>query len=181
MDAHEATMLLARADLIHSADTVVAAISRVAREITVRLRDRKPLLLCVMKGGLPFAGQLMTQLSFPLDVDYVDVSRYGEATVGGQLCWRVEPPASVSGRTVLVVDDILDEGLTLALIRDRLLQMGAEACLTAVLADKLHGRRKPLNADFVALTVPDRFVFGCGMDAYGAWRNLPAIYAMREG
>ena len=83
MDAHEATMLLARADLIHSAATVVAAISRVAREITVRLRDRKPLLLCVMKGGLPFAGQLMTQLSFPLDVDYVDVSRYGEATVGG--------------------------------------------------------------------------------------------------
>ena len=180
MDAHEATMLLARADLIHSAATVVAAISRVAREITVRLRDRKPLLLCVMKGGLPFAGQLMTQLSFPLDVDYVDVSRYGEATVGGTLCWRVEPPTSVAGRTVLVVDDILDEGLTLALIRDRLLQMGAEACLTAVLADKLHGRTKPLNADFVALTVPDRFVFGYGMDAYGAWRNLPAIYAMRE-
>jgi hypoxanthine phosphoribosyltransferase len=81
---------------------------------------------------------------------------------------------------VLVVDDILDEGLTLAAIRERLLQLGADACYTAVLADKMNGRKKPIQADFVALTVPDRFLFGYGMDVRGAWRNLPAIYAMRE-
>ena len=86
----------------------------------------------------------------------------------------------LAGRTLLVVDDILDEGVTMAAIRDRLLDMGAAACFTAVLADKLHGREKPLRPDFVALTVPDRFVFGYGMDVRGAWRNLPAIYAMRE-
>jgi hypoxanthine phosphoribosyltransferase len=86
----------------------------------------------------------------------------------------------VSGRTLLLVDDILDEGVTLAAIRERLLQRGAAACYTAVLADKLIGRKKPIAADFVALTVPDRFLFGCGMDVFGAWRNLPAIYAMRD-
>lgn len=180
IDAKEATTALADADLIHSAETVAAAIDRVAREITARLHDRQPLLLCVMKGGVPLTGQLLTQLNFPLDFDYLDVSRYGQATAGGTLSWRVEPSLPVSGRSVLVVDDILDEGVTLAAIRDRLLQMGAAACHTVVLADKLHGRAKPLRADFVALTVPDRFVFGYGMDLRGAWRNLPAIYAMRE-
>lgn len=180
MNRQQATTLLATADLIHSAEAVAAAVGRVARAITARLRDSNPLLLCVMKGGVPFAGQLMTQLSFPLDFDYVDVSRYGPATAGGELSWRVEPSQPVRGRTVLVVDDILDEGLTLAAIRDRLLAMGATACYTAVLADKLNGIAKPLQADFVALTVPDRFVFGYGMDARGAWRNLSAIYAMRE-
>lgn len=172
--------LLARADLIHPAAAVAAAISRVAGEISRCLRDKRPLLLCVMKGGVPFAGQLLTRLDFPLDFDYVDVGRYGQATAGGVLTWRVEPSLPITGRTLLMVDDILDEGVTLATIRERLLQSGAGEVLTAVLADKLHGRAKPLRADFVALTVPDRFVFGYGMDARGAWRNLPAIYALRE-
>lgn len=180
MDREEVARLLATADPIHSADTVTAAVQRVAREISERLRDSNPLLLCVMKGGVPFAGQLMTQLTFPLDFDYLQVSRYGREIAGGALCWRVEPSMPVSGRTVLVVDDILDQGLTLLGIRERLLQQGATACLTAVLADKLHGGKKPIAADFVALTVPDRFVFGYGMDVRGAWRNLPAIYALRE-
>jgi hypoxanthine phosphoribosyltransferase len=86
----------------------------------------------------------------------------------------------MKGRTVLVVDDILDEGVTLAAVRDRLLQQGAARVLMAVVADKENGKEKPIAADFVALTVPDRFVFGFGMDACGAWRNLPAIYAMQE-
>jgi hypoxanthine phosphoribosyltransferase len=96
------------------------------------------------------------------------------------LSWRAAPWTSVKGRTVLVVDDILDEGLTLAAIHERMLEQGATACYTAVAADKLNGKQKPISADFVALTVPDRFVFGYGMDARGAWRNLPAIYAMKE-
>ncbi|SBT05536.1 Phosphoribosyltransferase [Candidatus Accumulibacter aalborgensis] len=180
IDPQQAMAILASAEMIHSADAVSAAVSRVAREINERFRDSNPLLLCVMNGGVPFAGHLMTQLSFPLDFDHVHVGRYGQATSGGELCWRSEPSVSVSGRTVLVVDDILDEGLTLAAIRDRLLQLGADACYTVVLTDKMNGREKPIQADFVALTVPDRFLFGYGMDVGGAWRNLPAIYAMRE-
>jgi len=179
-DPKQALALLAAADMIHTADTVAAAVSRVAREISARLRDSNPLLLCVMNGGVPFSGQLMTQLTFPLDFDYVHVTRYGQATAGGTLTWRAEPSTPLRGRTVLLVDDILDEGLTLATLRDWLLQRGARACYTAVVADKLIGRAKPIQGDFVALTVPDRFLFGYGMDVRGAWRNLPAIYALRE-
>lgn len=176
----EARNLLANADLVHSAEAVDAAVRRVAAEITERLGETHPVLLCVMSGGVPFAGRLMTLLEFPLDFDYLHVTRYGQDTAGGALSWRAAPWTPVKGRSVLVVDDILDEGVTLAAIRDRLLQQGATAVYTAVVADKLNGKQKPIHADFVALTVPDRFVFGYGMDAAGAWRNLGAIYAMKD-
>ena len=176
----EAKDILASAELLHSAEEVAAAVTRIAAEITEKLRERHPVLLCVMSGGVPFAGQLMSQLPFPLDFDYLHATRYGQDTAGGALSWRAAPWTSVKGRTVLVVDDILDEGLTLAAIRERLLKLGATACYTAVATEKLNGKEKPIRADFVALTVPDRFVFGFGMDVRGAWRNLPAIYALKE-
>ncbi|MES2771431.1 MAG: hypoxanthine-guanine phosphoribosyltransferase [Pseudomonadota bacterium] len=172
--------LLSKAELIHSAADVAAATTRVAAEITEKLADTHPLFLCVMSGGVPFAAQLMTQLAFPLDFDYLHVTRYSQDSKGGPLSWRAAPWTEVKGRTVLVVDDILDQGLTLAAIRDRLLKQGARACYTAVAAEKMNGKTKPIRADFVALSVPDRFVFGYGMDIDGAWRNLPALYAMPE-
>ena len=179
-DIQQARDLLANAELIHSAETVAAAVKRTAEEITQKLGDSYPLVLCVMSGGVPFAGQLITQLHFPLDFDYLHVTRYGQETSGGALSWRASPRTSVQGRTVLVLDDILDEGLTLAAIVERMKELGAKDCYTAVATDKLNGKNKPIKADFVALTVPDRFVFGYGMDVSGAWRNLPAIYAMKE-
>ena len=178
--ADAARAILAGAELIHPAEAVAAAVSRVAAEITSRLGETDPLLLCVMSGAVPFAGQLLMQLGFPLEFDYLHVTRYGRETAGGALSWRVEPGVPVRGRTVIVIDDILDEGLTLAAIVERVRKMEASACYTAVAVDKMHGRKKPIRADFVALTVPDRFVFGYGMDARGRWRNLPAVYAMKE-
>lgn len=171
--------ILASADLIHSAETVAAAVSRIATEITEKLSETNPLLLCVMSGGVPFAGHLMTQLDFPLEFDYLHVTRYGQETSGGALSWRSAPWTSVKDRTVIVLDDILDEGMTLAAIVERLKELGAKACYTAVATEKLNGKKKPIKADFVALTVPDRFVFGFGMDVRGHFRNLPAIYAMK--
>jgi hypoxanthine phosphoribosyltransferase len=179
-DIQEVKNILSKAELIHSAETVATAVTRLAAEITDKLGETNPLLLCVMSGGVPFAGQLMTQLLFPLEFDYLHVTRYGQDTAGGALSWRATPWTSVKGRTVLVLDDILDEGLTLAAIVERLQELGAEACYTAVATDKLNGKNKPIKADFVALTVPDRFVFGYGMDVRGQFRNLPAIYAMKE-
>ena len=172
--------MLNKAELIHSAETVAAAVTRLAAEITEKLGETNPLVLCVMSGGVPFAGHLMTQLLFPLEFDYLHVTRYGQDTAGGALSWRATPWTSVKGRTVLVLDDILDEGVTLAVIVERMRELGAAACYTAVATDKLNGKNKPIRADFVALTVPDRFVFGYGMDVRGQFRNLPAIYAMKE-
>jgi hypoxanthine phosphoribosyltransferase len=168
------------AELIHSAEVVSAAVSRVAAEITAKLAGTQPLVLCVMSGGVPFAGHLMTQLHFPLEFDYMHVTRYGQDTSGGALSWRSSPWTPVKGRTILVLDDILDEGHTLAAISERMHELGAKACYTAVATDKENGKVKPIKADFVALTVPDRFVFGYGMDVRGLYRNLPAIYAMKE-
>lgn len=174
----DARALLARAELILGPDEVNAAVLRVSTAVTGALATRRPLVLAVMRGSVVFAGQLLPLLQFPLDFDYVDATRYGPGTQGGALNWRVDVPASARGRTILLVDDILDEGHTLAAIRNRLLAAGAGAVLIAVFADKRLNRVKPIEADFVGTTVPDRYVFGFGMDVRGLWRNLPAVYAL---
>lgn len=170
---------LENSDLVSSAADVEAAIAKVAAEIQARFKDKYPLVLVVMGGAVVFAGQLLPRLRLPLDLDYIHASRYGAATKGGGIDWRVEPPNDVRGRTVLVLDDILDGGQTMCAIRDRVLALGAESFACAVLVEKMLPGKKPLTADFVGLRIPDRFVFGCGMDAKGFWRNLPEIRAMR--
>ena len=152
-----------------------------AREITAALKDSFPLVLCVMRGAVVFSGQLLPQLRFPLEFDYVEVTRYGQATRGGRISWKILPTTPVAGRVVLVLDDVLDEGHTLAAVRDKLLADGADRVCIAVLTDKEIGRAKPVQADFTGIKLPNRYVFGCGMDAGGAWRNLPEIYALKDG
>jgi hypoxanthine phosphoribosyltransferase len=180
-DLQQAWTFLRNSDPIASADQVDAAVRRVAGEIEAKLGGAYPLVLAVMGGAVVFAGQLLPMLRFPLDFDYVHASRYGSATRGSGIEWRVSPPSLVSGRAVLVVDDILDHGETMAAIRARLLELGAASVHSAVLVEKLLDVKKPIHADFVGLRIPDRFVFGCGMDAKGFWRNLPEIRAMKEG
>lgn len=178
--AEEARALLARSEQLLSSEAVDRAVVRVAGEITAALGEEQPMLLAVMRGAVVFAGQLLPLLRFPLEFDYLDASRYGTATRGGDLDWRVDVPAGVKDRTVLVVDDILDEGHTLAAIRHRLLDAGARRVLIAVFADKDLGKTKPVTADFVGTSLPDRYVFGFGLDVRGLWRNLPAVYALRR-
>lgn len=180
MDYEEARTLLAEAELIHPEAEIQTALTRVAGDISNVLADKNPLVLCVMTGGVIFCGQLLPKLNFPLDFDYLHATRYGPETQGGKISWRMAPWMSVKDRLVLVVDDILDEGITLAAVKESLLHLGAAEVLLAVFADKENGKTKPISADFCGLTVPDRFVFGYGMDVGGAWRNLSAIYAMKE-
>jgi len=170
--------LLDQATLIHSAEVVATAINRIGVEITRTLADTTPVVICVMGGGLVFAGQLLTQLSFPLELDYVHASRYQNKTVGVTLDWKALPQLDLSGRTVLIVDDILDEGITLLAIQEKCLALGAKQVFSAVLVEKTLDHTKPIQADFVGLEVPNRYVFGYGMDAYGWWRNLSSIYAL---
>jgi hypoxanthine phosphoribosyltransferase len=180
MKPPEAQQLLDNAECVASADTVQAVINRLAADISHTLAGEFPLVLAVMGGAVVFAGQLLTRLNFPLEFDYLHVTRYRGKTQGGEVEWRVLPGQNVVGRNVLVLDDILDEGETLAAIRDKLLHMGATRVWSAVLTNKDNGLAKPIQADFVGMDVPNRYVFGCGMDAYGLWRNLPAIYALKD-
>lgn len=179
MSPQDARAVLADADLLCSAEQADAAVRRIAGEVTDRVAGKNPLVLAVMGGAVVFAGQLLPRLGFPLDFDYLHATRYGDVTQGGQLEWIVEPRTSVAGRTVLVLDDILDEGITLAAIVARLEAMGAAEVVCAVFAEKDIGRAKPLAADFVGVRLPNRYVFGYGMDVKGAWRNLPAVYAVK--
>ena len=179
-DPRVAWEFLRAAERLNSAAQVALAMHRVAREITSSLGEAYPLVLTVMNGALVFGGQLLPMLRFPLDVDYVHATRYGNAVAGGRIAWKVPPPAGVRGRSVLVLDDILDGGETLCAIREEILALGAASFHCAVLVNKALARAKPIRADFVGLQIADRFVFGCGMDAKGYWRNLPDIYAMKE-
>ena len=178
-DVQRAWTFLQDSDPIASAEEVQAALARVAAQIEARLSGAYPLVLAVMGGAVVFAGQILPRLRFPLDFDYIHASRYGDRTRGAQVEWRVTPPESVRGRTVLVLDDILDGGETMAAIRDRMLALGATQFYCAVLVEKILDRKKPIKPDFVGLSVADRFVFGYGMDAKGYWRNLPEIRAMK--
>ncbi len=171
--------ILAHSELIYSEAEVVSAVERLASQITQALSKSNPVVISVMGGAVVFTGQLLPQLNFPLEFDYVQANRY-HGTSGQDLVWRVEPSDKVRGRVVLLLDDILDEGITLADIKARCLLMGAEQVLVAVLSEKILGREKPIRADFVGLELPNRYVFGCGMDAYGWWRNLPCIRALKD-
>jgi hypoxanthine phosphoribosyltransferase len=179
-DLQQAWAFLENSDPVAGAEEVQAAVRRVASQIEQRLSSAYPMVLAVMGGAVVFAGQLLPLLRFPLDFDYIHASRYGVATRGAGVDWKVSPPGLVKDRVVLVLDDILDHGETMNAIRQRLLELGAREFYCAVLVQKTLGMKKPIDADFVGLTIPDRFVFGCGMDAKGFWRNLPEIRAMKE-
>lgn len=180
LNPQHAQRILNSAELIHSEQAVNKAVQRLAAEITQALAQQNPLILCIMRGAVIFTGQLLPQLHFPLDFDYVHLTRYGDHLTGGEICWRVAPQINLQDRVVLVLDDILDEGITLAAIRAKVLEDGAKAFYSAVFVEKDTGKSKPCSADFVGLPVPNRYVFGFGMDVHGAWRNLPAVYAVTD-
>ena len=169
---------MANSDEICSAADVLVAINRLALEITEALSESNPIVMSVMGGAVVFTGQLLPKLNFQLEFDYVQANRY-HGTSGQDLVWRVEPSDKIKGRVLLLLDDILDEGITLAEIKAKCLAMGAEQVLVAVLSEKILDQAKPIKADFVGLKLPNRYVFGCGMDAYGWWRNLPSIRALK--
>lgn len=176
----EIEQVLAQADLLHSFDAIERAIARMAREITQALQHDNPLILTVMNGGLVFAGSLLPRLGFPLQTDYIHASRYGDATSGGKLNWKARPGTPLRGRSVLILDDILDQGHTLLALLEDCRAQGARQVQCAVLVEKLHARKADpdYKADFVGLSVADRFVFGFGMDYRGYWRNAAGIYAV---
>jgi hypoxanthine phosphoribosyltransferase len=181
MKIDEINTVFAEADLLVSGADVETAIRRMAEEITIQLKEADPVLICVMNGGLIFSGQLLTRLAFPLEVDYVHATRYGHSTEGSGLNWIVKPQLELQGRSVLLLDDILDEGVTLAAIADYCRQQGAAKVLMAVLVEKLHLRKVTpgMRADFTGIEVGDRFLFGYGLDYKGYWRNAPGIYAVK--
>jgi hypoxanthine phosphoribosyltransferase len=168
------------ADCLYTPPQVEAALDQLAQEITVTLNSHNPLLLCCMVGGLVPCGCLLPRLDFPLQLDYVHVTRYRGGTRGGELVWYHKPAVPLHNRVVLLVDDILDEGHTLAALLEYCRSEGA-AAYSAVLVDKIHTRKCNVKADFAGLRTEDRYLFGYGMDYKEYLRNAPGIYALKDG
>lgn len=182
----EAQQVLNNADLIYSADQISVALDALAEKITAQVascstEDLPVIVVSIMNGGLVLSGHLLTRLKFPLQVDFIHATRYRNQTSGGELEWKVEPHQSIENRTLIILDDILDEGYTLDAIKDYCYQKGAANVISAVLVEKKHERRKAgVSCDFIGLEVEDRYVFGFGMDYKGYHRNLDGIYAVAD-
>ena len=173
--------VMAEADLLKSEAEVDAALAKLATEISARLGDSMPVVYSIMNGGLVMAGRLLIKLNFPLEQGYMHATRYrGETTGHTDLQWQAPPSIPMQGRTVLILDDIFDEGNTLAEVVKACHAQGAKEVLTAVLVNKEHDRKNTdLKIDFIGMNVEDRYVFGCGMDYRGFRRNAPGIYAVK--
>lgn len=176
----EAERVYAEAELIYTPAEVDAAIDRMAKEIALVLADKNPVILCLMIGAIIPAGLLLAKLHFPLQIDYVHLTRYHGDTAGGEIKWLRKPGLDLAGRTILLFDDILDEGITLSVLIAACKELRAGKIYTAVLTDKQINRSRALDhADFTGLRIPDRYVFGYGMDYKGFLRNVPGIFAVR--
>lgn len=173
------------AELVLSEEQVQQAVAKVAGELRRDYERRHPLLIAIMGGSVVFAGDLLKILDFPLEFDTAVVSRYRSDLVGSSIEWRARPRVSPMGRDVVLVEDILDAGVTLAAVRLELLAAGARSVEIAAFCEKDFGAErneaKPARAKYLGAMVPDRFVFGYGMDAAGAWRNLPRVMAAKHG
>jgi len=176
----EAETLLREADCLFDAAAVQAAYDQLASQLNADYAGTLPLVLCVMNGGLYATAELTRRLTVPFELDYLHATRYRGATQGGGLIWKRQPDTALDRRDVLVIDDILDEGHTLVAIRKALADFNPKSLKVAVLAEKLHDRRAPeAHAEYIGLQLPDRYVFGCGMDVREFWRQLPGIYAVK--
>lgn len=176
----EINIIKQQALLLHSSEEVEAALDEMAANIARLLGDSDPLILCVINGGIIATGKLLPRLDFPLTLDSVHASRYRNATSGSDIHWLFKPTTPIQGRTVLIVDDILDEGHTLDAIVDYCREQQAHAVYTAVLFDKNLGVTKPIKPDFVGLQVENHYLFGYGMDYKGYLRNAAGVYACKE-
>ncbi len=176
----EITSIQATADLLYSESDIELAIDKMAREINTQLQDKDPVILCVMNGGVVVVGKLLPRLTFPCTFDAINASRYGSEISGGKIKWLQKPEIDLNNRTVLIVDDILDQGFTLEAIINYCQQQGASSIYSAVLVNKILVDSKPVKADFIALEVENRYLFGYGMDYKGYLRNAAGIYACKE-
>jgi hypoxanthine phosphoribosyltransferase len=162
-------------------DEIELALNVMVQDITVDMCDKRPVVLGVMRGALAILGYMLPRFPFYLEVDYVHASRYKNKLITGELLWLHEPHIALTGRNVLLVEDILDQGVTLKAISEKCYSLGAREVKIAVLCKKHIDNFLPaIEADYIALDVPDAYIFGYGMDYEGGWRNAPGIYKLTK-
>lgn len=178
---HPLADVLGDSELLYGRAELDRVISSMGQRVDVALAGERAVLLTVMNGALIFAAQLALAIHTDLEFDYVHATRYHGEMSGSDVKWLREPKVSLADRVVLLVDDILDEGHTLKAVREYCYAHGARRVLIASLCTKKHDRLiEGMASDFNGVELPDRFVFGYGMDYYEQGRNLPGIYALKD-
>jgi len=156
-------------------------IGRIAAQLTEDYCQKNPLVVCVLNGAAIFHADLIRGMPIPLSVDYIRVSSYGQGMrSSGALTFTAYPSTEIHGRNVIVVEDIVDSGLTSARIREYLTEQGAASVAVAALLFKPEAFRGNIPPEFVGIEIPDSFVVGFGLDFAQQGRNLPAIYALDD-
>lgn len=179
MDIESIKKIETESDCLCDAEQLTKVLDTLANKITADLKDKNPLILCVMTGGVIPTGHLLTRLSFPLQLDYIHATRYRGETSGGELHWIQEPSISLQDRNILIIDDIFDEGITLFEITKYCKDKGAAEVNSVVLVNKIHNRKADYKPDYVGLDIEDRYLFGFGMDYKNYLRNINAIHAVK--
>lgn len=179
LSPEEVRKISREAECLYSTIQVQSALDSMASEIERDFSEKNPIILSVMTGAIIVVGHLLTRLSFPLEIDYIHATRYAKGTTGGKINWLAEPKTSLKDRAVIIVDDIMDEGITLSEILKYCKNAGVSEVACAVLVEKQHDRKNGLKADYVGLEIEDRYVFGYGMDYKGHLRNADGIYAVK--
>jgi len=164
---------------IYSLDDIDTSLERIAKELNQRFRDQEVTLINILQGGTLTVAHLLIKLDFLIELDSIYATRYRNKTEGDALEWKQYPATNLEGKTVILVDDIFDEGITISAVKEYCLAQGAKEVAVVVLLDKQHTRKLTLEVpDYVALSAPDIYVFGFGLDYQGRHRNAPGIYAL---
>ena len=167
--------------VLYPRQEIEAVVTRLAAEITLEYQTRNPLILGVLKGSFVFMSDLVRRLDFPLETDFIQLSSYGRGTESsGKINISHDLKSPVEGRDVLVVEDIVDTGKSLAFLADYLQSKNPESLRFCCLLDKPSRRQSPVTVDYRGFTVPDKFVVGYGMDYAEQYRNLPDICVLSE-
>ncbi|MBK1722664.1 hypoxanthine-guanine phosphoribosyltransferase [Thiocystis violacea] len=178
LDSTTYSAVAARAECLVTHEDMEVALDRMALELTRRLAGKDPLVLCVMTGAAIVTGLLLPRLDFQLRLDYIHATRYRGATKGGEITWRHRPSEAIRGEHVLVLDDILDEGVTVDQVIRACHEDGAASVHSAVLVEKQ--RPHQCEVDVVGVRVPDRYLYGYGLDYKNYFRNVRGIYAVAD-
>lgn len=173
----EIALLDQHAECLVSAQELEGLLASLARQITAECAEQNPVILCVMTGALVVVGKLLPLLNFPLELDYIHATRYQGETSGGELVWKQLPTVKLENRTVIIIDDILDEGVTMHRLIEHCSEKKANRIYSAVLIDKMIARPKATQANFVGIELEDKYLFGFGMDYKGYCRNADGIFA----
>jgi hypoxanthine phosphoribosyltransferase len=168
--------------LLFAREEISAAVKKLAAEIRQDYHDKNPILLGILKGSFMFLADLIRFLDFPLEVEFIRLSSYSRGTESsGKIKMVHRLQSNIRDRHVLVVEDIIDTGLTTAFVLDYLGEKKPASLKLCTLADKPARRRIPVKIDYHSLTVPDKFIVGYGLDCGERFRNLPDMYVLENG